>query len=377
MAGYGAIVNAPDPSNSDSDDLSSGDEGLLSQEECDEKRAKRRSSLLYTKSPKQTNKTLFDVLFPDGYGPKDLHSADFPEYQRDWWHTYDMALLVGMVAFGIILAVLTTSFYFSSGGENVFDDLFWLNLLISVVVMFTFSFLGGLLVTRTGLRPNYTRKIQHFAAYIVPLIMDRIIVVPYHNWGEWLLQEAWGYYVVMLSFTIMIYPIRTASRFVDLMFLALDRVEDRPYTLKWITGQIMIGDTLLVIGEGIIMFILKNELATNLVFIPTLIVGFGDGLAEPVGITWGKHKYRARACCSSRKYTRSFEGSFTVYISGVIACAAFYPVFANWHQFLAAIVVIPPVMTVAEAISPHTFDTPFMMLTGISLIIAISYIPPI
>jgi hypothetical protein len=39
------------------------------------------------------------------------------------------------------------------------------------------------------------------------------------------------------------------------------------------------------------------------------ITGVGDGLAEPVGIWLGKHKYKTRSCFSPRRYTRSWEGS--------------------------------------------------------------------
>ena len=50
-----------------------------------------------------------------------------------------------------------------------------------------------------------------------------------------------------------------------------------------------------------------------LIWIPFLSVGLGDGLAEPVGRIWGKHKYKVRAMCTSKRYTRSLEGSAVVF----------------------------------------------------------------
>ena len=92
-----------------------------------------------------------------------------------------------------------------------------------------------------------------------------------------------------------------------------DRPEDRPHTLKWIiAGNIAPGLILLIFFRW--LFDLTTQ--GNLVFIIVFITGIGDGLAEPVGITWGKHKYSTQGCFSPRKYTRSWEGSACVFLSG-------------------------------------------------------------
>jgi len=55
------------------------------------------------------------------------------------------------------------------------------------------------------------------------------------------------------------------------------------------------------------------------VLIPNLVNGFGDGLAEPVGIRLGKHPYRTRALWHGSKfwsgvYERTWERSATVFM---------------------------------------------------------------
>ena len=45
------------------------------------------------------------------------------------------------------------------------------------------------------------------------------------------------------------------------------------------TTQVLIGDSILVFFKWYFLFVLESELAQNLVFIPTIIVGIGDGLA--------------------------------------------------------------------------------------------------
>lgn len=113
-------------------------------------------------------------------------------------------------------------------------------------------------------------------------------------------------------------PIRRRLTVALLAFRAIDREEDRPHTLEWLVSQAVAGLAAIV---GIMIF-LSYSISENksedkavrmmLVMIPIIINGVGDGLAEPVGIRFGKHKYRTRAlwyqgrCCSG-SFTRSFE----------------------------------------------------------------------
>ena len=81
---------------------------------------------------------------------------------------------------------------------------------------------------------------------------------------------------------------------------------------------------------------MDKKLLSDLLFIPVMTTGIGDGLAEPVGIAWGKHKYKTRGLCSPKLYTRSYEGSFTVYISCVITTAAVYSTVRERAAILSA-----------------------------------------
>jgi dolichol kinase len=99
-----------------------------------------------------------------------------------------------------------------------------------------------------------------------------------------------------------------------------------------------------------------------LTFILVFITGIGDGLAEPVGITWGKHKYKTRGCFSKKKYTRSWEGSACVFISGLVFPALQYADFDNFTQVLLSMLILAPTMAYAEATAPHTMDTPVLMI---------------
>lgn len=102
----------------------------------------------------------------------------------------------------------------------------------------------------------------------------------------------------------------------------------------------------------------------DLSYIFIFITGIGDGLAEPVGIYFGRHKYWTKSLGSDRRYQRSWEGSACVFLSSIIFTSMLWYTFASAAQFWCAIVLLPPLMAYSEATSPHTIDTPFLMGIG-------------
>ena len=112
----------------------------------------------------------------------------------------------------------------------------------------------------------------------------------------------------------------------------------------------------------------------SLITIPIIINGIGDGLAEPVGVRFGRHRYRTRALFTSRSYTRSLEGSAMVLCSAVLVLLANFSAFTS-TQLLVALLTIPIATTLAEAFSPHTVDAPLIFLSaGGLLVLIINYV---
>ena len=112
----------------------------------------------------------------------------------------------------------------------------------------------------------------------------------------------------------------------------------------------------------------------ELIFIPVLINGIGDGLAEPVGVRFGRLKYRTRALFSRKRYVRSVEGSLCVFITSIIVLLYYKPFFTG-EEWLVALLTLPILMTLTEAVSPHTWDTPFLFGVGYTLIFIIKWLP--
>ena len=209
---------------------------------------------------------------------------------------------------------------------------------------------------------NYTRKIQHFAAYLVPLLSP-----PTQPFG--ILPHLWESLFVLFMFLVLIKPIREFSTFFMLQFNSLDRIEDRPNTLKWIVlGNMLPGLLIITVFKQIFEIYLHLPLLASVV---VFTVAIGDGLAEPVGTYFGKKKYVVPSWNLKNRYVRSYAGSACVYISALIFLLLFKEQFANIREFLSAIILFPPIMTLSEAFAPHSMDTPVMMLIGFSLLFGI------
>jgi dolichol kinase len=239
--------------------------------------------------------------------------------------------------------------------SNLFINQFSEFILIHVIV-----FLEGLLVLRLNWKVNYTRKINHFFVFFSPYLLKTIF--PFE---ESLCKQIIIALVGLSTLFIYLKPIRENIKIVAIMFAAFDRPEDRPYTLKWLFTQYLV--TYVV---AVPLWILFDSLEhTEAIPIIILINAIGDGLAEPIGITWGKHKYKVKALFTTTTYTRSLEGSACVFIVSVLAVASYYNSFTP-IQLIVAFIAVPTVATLAEAKSPHTWDSPFIFLfTGISLLL--------
>ena len=163
----------------------------------------------------------------------------------------------------------------------------------------------------------------------------------------------------MLFFVIFLRPIRERVCIFNTAFCGIDRPEDRPFTLIWITTQTAANYIVAIPVAIYLGMIYKPEL----IFIIILINGIGDGLAEPIGIRFGKHKYQSYALFTKRKYVRSIEGSACVFIVSFFVVILFSAPFST-IQFIVALIAFPIIMTLAEAKAPHTWDNPFLFAIG-------------
>ncbi|MFH1189913.1 MAG: hypothetical protein V1682_04415 [Candidatus Omnitrophota bacterium] len=232
--------------------------------------------------------------------------------------------------------------------------------LFKLLLTFLVAYLSGLLVKHKHVKVNYTRKIDHLFLFFIPALVDHFFAhVGALSTSLMIINRG---LFVLSTFIIFIKPIRSRIPIIATAFSSFDRPEDRPNTLLWYTSQIIIGYFILIP----VITVFDRYHMLNLLSIPVFIIVFGDGLAEPIGIRFGKHKYMAYSIFPIKKFVRSVEGSLTVFIAGVVVISMFHQSFTQF-QFLMALAIIPIAMTVAEAVSPHTWDDPLMVIIGSAL----------
>ncbi len=231
---------------------------------------------------------------------------------------------------------------------------FWTGELLKVISLYAVSWLSAQLVIHHRVRVNYTRKINHFALFFMPMLLT--LLIEYERTFPTAVVSST---TLLLAILLMTAPVRRRIPFFATAFRSFDRPEDRPNTMVWLITQIVAGYIVL----APLLLILDAMGAADLVMIPVLINAVGDGLAEPVGVRFGRHTYQVTALGTSRTYTRSIEGSACVFASG-IGVVLFFASHFTGAQLVAALIVVPLVTTLAEAWSPHTWDTPFLFLTG-------------
>lgn len=226
---------------------------------------------------------------------------------------------------------------------------------------------------------NYSRKITHCTGYIINVLVRFVFGA-----GEEIETPA---SLIFTSAFIMVFwhlfLLKSARKrwvWCRVMFAGMDRPEDRPYTLEWLTTQNMAYFGVWVPITYALVALDKYQLS----LITVLVLAFGDGLAEPVGVKFGKHKYQTKAiwakdkdgngkCCWG-EFTRSYEGSAVVFLATVISIGICYPWFDNVKQFGCSMATLPLAMTLSEAWAPHSWDNPFLTGIGGGLLILILHV---
>jgi len=229
------------------------------------------------------------------------------------------------------------------------------------------------LVFRFNMKINYTRKLGNLFKVPKYFVAD---LLPFYKSTTLSLFTSLA--LNQTLFSLLYYrTMRENVPFFSYVFLSQDRREDRPDTLTFqVTEDLM----RFSIYFPFKIFVLNSIDAPAIIFIPILINSIGDGLAEPIGVKYGKHKYSTTAMYYkgkfwNGKFTRSYEGSFCVYITSVIVVAANYHAFSTM-QFWLTVTILPFLMTIAEAKAPHTNDGPFLALFGCGFLTLMFFVVP-
>jgi len=83
------------------------------------------------------------------------------------------------------------------------------------------------------------------------------------------------------------------------VFLSQDRREDRPDTLIFQVTEDIMRFAVYFPFKLLVVDVVGSK---ALIFIPIAVNNIGDGLAEPVGVYWGRHKYSTTALYHKGKF---------------------------------------------------------------------------
>jgi len=237
---------------------------------------------------------------------------------------------------------------------------FWVFQLLKFIVLALVAYVSGLLAQKMILRVNYTRKINHFAISFLPELL--MVAFAISNSTTNILVST---FISILYFVFFTKPIRSSVPLFATMFASIDRPEDRPYTLRWFMIQYFAAILVMIP----VYFYFSSIGKISMVYIALFINNIGDGLAEPVGVKFGKHKYTVKAILTNKKYTHSIEGSLCIFVSAIVLLFVCRNDF-TMPQLILAFAIVPLIATIAEAKSPHTMDAPFIIGTS-ALMLAI------
>ena len=231
---------------------------------------------------------------------------------------------------------------------------FLINEAIKLFCFWLLALMLGKIVYNYQFKVNYTRKIHHFFLLFFPVLL--VVYFPYNN-------EILGL-ISSFSFlwTITPFYLRKYIPTLETCFLSFDRPEDRPFTLIWLITQLFCG-LFIGITVAILVEIHFGIPWPKIALLVLCLAHIGDGLAEPIGVRFGRIKYKTYALFTKKRYYRTIEGSLAVFISSIIVLCGFSYLFTS-QQFVIALITLPLMLMIVEAISPHTWDGPF--LTGTS-----------
>jgi phytol kinase len=216
------------------------------------------------------------------------------------------------------------------------DEIDWVRVGSFVLAVVAFWLVTGALKDANRLPCDIARKINHVLALAGGAL-----------WFGWMPEaqaraSICAVAAILVALVVVVCAFRTRLPF-RWAFLANTRRSDVPHEAFyfWSSWVISAGGLVgihLVLGD---MAVTRTA---------ALLVGVGDGVAEPIGRRIGRHTYRVRSLTGGTA-TRSLEGSAAVFVGCLAVLLACFGL-----SVIGAAVLLALLLTVVEAISPHGLD---------------------
>lgn len=113
--------------------------------------------------------------------------------------------------------------------------------------------------------------------------------------------------------------------------------------------------------------VIAQMIAGPLVCLAYLVAGWGDAVGEPIGIRWGRHRYRVPAW-GQLTAQRSLEGSAAVFVASSLAAGLGLMISGRFGvDVIGQAVLLGAAATIVEAVSPHGWD-------NLTLLVAVAWL---
>ncbi len=228
-------------------------------------------------------------------------------------------------------------------------DIFIIFPLSFIFVFFTGHFASRCKI-RFSLKTNYSRKVFHFIVFTTAFCIGSFF--PIHR------VAAFGAGAGIVVLLLVLYPEKERLKSA---YDALAREQDDPHR-----SYFLIIPFIATALGGVTTGILFSEFYQ----VGYLVAGWGDAAGEPVGVRYGKHKYRVPTLSKTVCY-RSIEGSIGVFVCSFFAAMIVLVSLGYGAGSILLALGAAICATMVEAVSPHGWDnftTQFAACLGVCFI---------
>lgn len=220
---------------------------------------------------------------------------------------------------------------------------------ITIFCIFLFLYCSGTLKLSYKIKTNYTRKLFHILVFsfagVIGLFFEFRAVMLYGG----------------ITALIVIFVIYLGEE--HILYEGIAREQDKPHR------SLYIGVPFITTAIG---GLLNNYFFLEFALVGYLVAGWGDAIGEPVGVRFGKHRYKVPSL-RGVKCTRSIEGSSAILVMSAIGTAvALFLIGGVSMQVILIVAILTGIATaLIEAISPHGLDNLTTQVVAVGVCVGI------